>query len=106
MIEKSNPFRPRFSVRTLVIFVTLVCVYFGVWEATKRYGVPSTPKLIDSESEMIVHAGSPMPLVVWQDETENGFISINRSVFVNPRRRFYLWLFGVRITLPFESAWN
>jgi hypothetical protein len=28
--------RPRFSVRTLAIFVTLVCAYFGVWEATKK----------------------------------------------------------------------
>ena len=30
-------FRPRFSVRTLAIFVTLVCCYFAAWEATKRY---------------------------------------------------------------------
>src|SRR5688572_21586126 len=32
--------RPRFTVRTLAIFVTLVCAYFGALEATKRYGVP------------------------------------------------------------------
>ena len=29
-------FRPRFSVRTLAIFVTLVCAYFAAWEATKH----------------------------------------------------------------------
>ena len=29
--------RPRFSVRTLAIFVTLVCVYLGAWAATKKY---------------------------------------------------------------------
>jgi hypothetical protein len=28
--------RPRFSLRTLAILVTLVCAYFGAWEATKR----------------------------------------------------------------------
>ena len=33
--------RPRFSLRTLVLFVTLVGVYFGAWEATKKFGVPA-----------------------------------------------------------------
>jgi hypothetical protein len=28
--------RPRFSIRTLAIVVTLVCAYFGAWEATKK----------------------------------------------------------------------
>ena len=32
-------FRPRFSLRTLAIVVTLVCAYFGAWEATKKYGI-------------------------------------------------------------------
>jgi hypothetical protein len=31
--------RPRFSLRTLAILVTLVCAYFGAWELTKRYGI-------------------------------------------------------------------
>lgn len=29
---------PRFSLRTLAILVTLVCSYFGAWEATKKWG--------------------------------------------------------------------
>jgi hypothetical protein len=29
-------FRPRFTVRTLAIVVTLACAYFGAWEATVR----------------------------------------------------------------------
>ncbi len=37
-------FRPRFTVRTLAIFVTLVCAYFGAWEATMRYGIPAMEK--------------------------------------------------------------
>ena len=31
--------RPRFSVRMLVVLVSLVCGYFGLWEATKGRGV-------------------------------------------------------------------
>lgn len=30
---------PRFSLRMLLILVTLTCVYFAVWEATKKSGV-------------------------------------------------------------------
>jgi hypothetical protein len=29
-------FSPRFSIRTLAIFLTLVCVYFGAWKETER----------------------------------------------------------------------
>jgi hypothetical protein len=29
-------FRPRFSIRTLAIIVTLVCVYLGMWKETER----------------------------------------------------------------------
>lgn len=29
--------RPRFSLRTLAILVTLVCVCFGAWEATRTW---------------------------------------------------------------------
>jgi hypothetical protein len=31
--------RPRFSVRTLVIIVTLVCIYLGAWQITRKYGI-------------------------------------------------------------------
>ena len=34
-------------MRTLVILVTLVCCYFGAWEATKRWGEISEMKLGD-----------------------------------------------------------
>lgn len=95
-------FRPRFSIRTLGIFVTLVCAYFGTWEVTKKFGVPKTPIKVDSDGGMIVDAGSTIPFVIWQDETDNGFIGVNRLVFINPKRCFYIWVFGARIKLPFE----
>lgn len=30
--------RPRFSVRTLVILMTLACIYFSAWEFTRQHG--------------------------------------------------------------------
>jgi hypothetical protein len=53
--------------------------------------------------EMIIDAGCHIPFIVWQAETENGFISINRSVFVNPKHCYYVWLLGPKIKLPIES---
>ena len=105
----SSRFRPRFSVRTLAIFVTLVCMYFGAWEATKRYGVPKTPLRL-ADLPYIDHAEAPMPLIVFQDEFDSA--SLVRSDLGNighlliPRRRFYIWLFGPKIKLPFESTWK
>lgn len=91
--------RPRFSVRTLAIFMTLVCCYFGALEAAKKYGcnVPMQVE-IDGELLTLVHTHfnfehSPAPLVVYQDgHFEDG--------------TYYLWLFGPKIKLPFESTWE
>jgi hypothetical protein len=97
-------FRPRFSLRTLGVVVTLICAYFGAWEATKRYGVPSGSRWVVSgdsslspsgnDYDRVVAAWSPLPLAVVCDET---------GPFINETRRYYLWLFGAMIKLPYES---
>lgn len=86
-----NRFRPRFTVRSLAIFVTFVCVYLGAWEATKRYGLPNG-----------MEATSPFPLIVVQTE----FVEIPRVRLADPysdyllTKQVYLWLFGPKIKLP------
>ncbi len=40
----SKRWRPRFSVRTLVILVTLVCCYAACWGPTKTRGVEDVPR--------------------------------------------------------------
>src|SRR5262245_14956452 len=60
--------RPRFSLRTLAIVMSLVCAYFGAWEATKRYGVPKTPFYTDPVG--VFSASSPLPFIVSQDEVD------------------------------------
>jgi hypothetical protein len=93
----------RFSVRTLGIVVTLVCIYFGLWEATKRYGVVeeskaefrSAPPATNGKhwQLIVVESGgesSPMPLVIRRN-AEHG----------DEKSQYYLWLFGPKIKLPF-----
>jgi hypothetical protein len=42
--NKPKRWRPRFSVRTLVVVVTLVCCYAACWGPTKRQGVEDVMK--------------------------------------------------------------
>src|SRR5262245_28464496 len=88
--------RLRFSLRALLILVTLVAVYLGCWPATKRWGVPT-----EVDSEFFMGADSPAPLVVGIDELDPTMTG--RIIGNAIRRRYYLWFFGLKINLPFTS---
>lgn len=76
--------RPRFTVRTLAIFVTLVCSYLGTWDVTKEYGVSTAVShvyrnqvtllnhhrvnSIPSSPDELLCPTTPLPLVVQVDE--------------------------------------
>ena len=109
-------FRPRFSVRTLAIVVTLVCLYFGAWDLTKRRGIPdqtvempgyivhqpTTGRLIhikDSGVAAVVTAGSPAPFAIWTEE----LLVDEKTGNIKHVRRHYVWLLGPMIKLPVES---
>jgi hypothetical protein len=106
--------RPRFSVRTLAILVTLVCAYFGAWVATSKHatgiGVPGwrpgagtpTPKEHGPQYSVSARATSPQPLIIRQDDID---YDETTSRFKRTRR-YYLWLLGPKIKLPFESPWD
>ncbi len=115
-------FRPRFTVRTLAIFVTLVCAYFGAWEPTRKYGVTKQGFVINQRPinpfnklaarnapywVCVYRVNSPMPLILTYDLFDDGG---QDSVSFGPRfskpRFFYLWLFGPKIKLPFDSTWK
>jgi hypothetical protein len=70
--------------------VTLVCIYFGVWEITKRNGIQPLSFTLAAGSIQDVGGGSsPAPLILTR---------LKRN-----RRHYYLWLFGPTLKLPFES---
>ena len=105
-------FRPRFSIRTLAIFVTVVCAYFGTWEATKRavksqlsheyYSMDGTRKLSEHE----LQSGSKMSLSFWSRSPAPLVISRDVLTGGTAPRRYYLWLFGPEFKLPIESTWD
>ena len=72
-------FRPRFSVRVLLIVLTLICAYLACWKPTKERGVRDAMNMVNgppgwidgefvqkfSQSGYIAYGGSsPIPLVV------------------------------------------
>ena len=96
--------RPRFSLRTLAIVVTLVCAYFGAWEATKRYGIQkqSTAETFYSSNWDTGYTSyasfdtSRCPFIIVRDAYQNG----NKQ-----DRVYFLWLFGPTWVPLFESKW-
>ena len=103
--------RPRFSVRTLVVLVTVVCCYAACWGPTKRQGVIDALRceidltdknyesewLTDENNELVepflqlFDAKATMPLVV----------GVTPSIRQR-RRRYYFWFFGYVAKLPYE----
>lgn len=121
-------FRLRFS-GTLAILVTLVCAYFAVWEATKRFAVlpppghqrmftigdekPIMPTDTEDDSSIlmanaldsgvgvfvILSVNAPAPLLIVEDQQ-----TMQPTPGAWGRRRVYfVWLFGPKIKL-FQKA--
>jgi hypothetical protein len=93
--------RPRFSLRTLAIAVSIICAYFGAWEATSKWGLPERDKPPFDDMyrhpfarKFVLYAYNPSavaPFVVRFDE--NAPRSVRTKVY-------YVWLFGLRAKLP------
>jgi hypothetical protein len=105
--------RPRFSVRTLAIFISLVCAYLGAWEATKKWGVRDVEQL--AIKDMIVSKGSgwsgkpysitcPAPFIVgltqqWTYEAPYW----HRGIQV---RRHFIWAFGTIADIRHDGKYS
>ncbi len=85
--EMRRWWRVRFSLRSLCIFFTLICLYFGCWEITKEWVVDDLMK------DPSLHCESPAPYLVVLDEVD---YTTYRYV-----RRSHLCCFGLMAKLPF-----
>ena len=91
MLSTKKRFRPRFSIRTLAIAVTLMCCYAACWGPTKTRGIVEVaPSGIPG---CTISRSVVAPLVVALDEMD-----ANRS--------YYFWFFGYVAKLPYERAWT
>ena len=91
----------RFSIRTLIIVVTLACVYLASWRLTASTGVTDAINHVyghDAAQEMEIASWAPMPMIVRLDEPHP--VGLSGIMYV---RRYYFWYFFGAVRLPFQG---
>ena len=83
--------RPRWSIRILLIVITLICAYLACWGPTKRQGVADVKEHF-SYPTFHLFPSPELPLVVSTDDYYGR----------PPTRHYYFWFFGYVAKLPYE----
>lgn len=99
--DKPKRWGPKFSVRTLVIIMTLVCCYAACWGPTKRQGVDDCRRYVDRKA---IEFGNDLArewLYVYSWEARA--TAPVRVHHIDDKRRYYFWLFGYVAKLPYEG---
>lgn len=132
-VKPKRTWRPRFSVRSLVILVTLWCCYLGARQATNTICLQSILRsriispdgksltsattddelqdalnaIIDARTPCIVieKATSPAPLIVAQSEGMFDPSAPEGEEF-GYRDSYYLWWLGGKIRIPIGPDWK
>jgi hypothetical protein len=105
--NKAKRWRPSFSVRTLVIVVTLVCCYAACWGPTKRRGVEDVQRHVVEQSysgrDVMINRTVLYPLILQTEEP--GIVATMGGIFsTEPYTRcYYFWFFGYVAKLPWET---
>lgn len=94
--------RPRFSLRTLVIAMTIACFYFGCWPVTATTGVRDVEKQLNRGKWPVVSAIPKAPFL----------LSFHRITVLSPPNQapqtveeygYYVWFFGWLAKVPFAN---
>jgi hypothetical protein len=100
--------RPRFSLRTLLVVVTLTCVYFAAWEVTKRKGVAAVQRLaVNKDLHPATRGSSPMPFLVRLEPPQligPGPWTVEDVLAEFDGSFTYFWFFGWTWEIP--GRWN
>jgi hypothetical protein len=83
-VRTHNARRLQFSLRALFLLTLLAGIYFGSWEATKKFAENErNTQLVDT------YALAPFVIYRYEDSEE--------------RIQYYLWLFGATVELPYST---
>ncbi len=98
--------RPRFSVRTLVILVTLVCCYAACWGPTKTRGVADVEEATQEISfRLMLQGASPEEIEdIFRDDCTCLPLIVRMPRHDDPAGgyHYYFWFFGYVAKLPYE----
>jgi hypothetical protein len=99
--NKAKRWRPRFSVRTLAILITVVCCYAACWGPTKRQGVrDAAEKTARFSTGYRSTYSATAPLIVRGREVR--LTTSGTLVTFYWTDRYYFWFFGYVAKLPYE----
>ena len=87
---------PRFSIRTLIGIVTLVCLFFGSWELTKTVGVRAVETQLEASNMNPSYLTSQAPFLVSAYEYQTQSHAYPQTA----QRRHHLWLVVATVRLP------
>lgn len=99
--------RPRFSLRTLLILVTLGCAYLACWGPTRTRGVPdvfrfATNQLPEEPRKVALeHQDAFVDALGMSAEAP---LIVGMDVFLDSgpeQRHYFFWFFGYVVKLPF-----
>jgi hypothetical protein len=99
--DKSKRRLPRFTLRFLLVVLTLGCVLMAGWKPLRQRAFADVQAYelatLDASSNA---CSSPFPLIIAND----GIGSNGDPFGERTTRRYYVWLFGYVIKMPFEKA--
>jgi hypothetical protein len=89
-------FRPRFTVRTLAIFVTLVCLYFAEWKSAERRAHSSVLRYAQDRGRVPCGTYTVLPYVVKSAEFDEPQLNQTWNYYVylphlKPLKLLYEW---------------
>jgi hypothetical protein len=86
--------KPRFSLRAVLILVTLACVYLAAWRATATKGLKNTQSYVNSryngEGPPVEATKIPFILAATYDRT----VIVDNTIRHTRHRTYYHWLAG------------
>ena len=99
---------PVFSIRTLLIVMTLLCAYAACWWPTKVMGTGNVDSYLVDDYDFNYPSEAIAPLVLSNvaerqlapELIEQGFLSSGSPDIC---RRYYLWIAGFVVPLPIEQ---
>lgn len=103
--SKAMWWQPKFSVRAMLLLVTLVCVYAACWRPTSDYGMADVKDFIDAQpAKRCGNTELVAPLVVEVEEYQYPDEPVGYLFSPAVRRCYYVWFFGYVAKLPWERS--
>ena len=101
-----RPWRPRWSVRSLLIVVALVAAYLACWQPTHVEGIDDVRLRVDTEAVNSADIVVIAPLILRVDESHWYWGCWRTSEGCPANRHYYIWFFGLCVELPIGKVLN